>query len=178
MKVLFLLTPSVTYSRTEVNILKAFAGEGGRIVFIGENPGYYGNGIQVENQLLVDLGAQLTNSTSYASCSGSDNQPAANIRPHQTTAGVTNLNVPCATEILLGPNDYALVVGAQGQAFPGPNVPMVPVVAVAKIDLTPLSVVQTVRRSVAPKAAAVDATAVFPPGFDPTSSTGWPPKKP
>jgi uncharacterized protein YjdB len=188
-KVLYLMNPKSTFSKTEVNNLKAFAGEGGRIVFIGENPGYYGSGIQIENQLLLDLGAQLTNSTGYASCSGADDQPAANIRTHQTTTGVTDLNVPCATEILLGPNDYAIVVGPQGTARPGPGVPLVPVVAVAKIDLTPLPGPNgggslTTRRPVAPQKAPKpastnpNATVLFPPGFDPTSSTGWPTKKP
>ena len=40
-RVVFLMTPTTAYSNGEVNNLKSFAAGGGRIVFIGENGGYY-----------------------------------------------------------------------------------------------------------------------------------------
>ena len=41
-KVLFLWLPCQEYSREEVNVLKAFASEGGRIIFVGEHVDFFG----------------------------------------------------------------------------------------------------------------------------------------
>lgn len=132
-KVLFLETPTTNYSVAELNTLKLFAAQGGRIVFIGENGGYYGTGIPIENALLLDLGGQLTNEAALASCSFGWNIGAANLRPHQVTTGVTSLYVPCASPIDPGVNDYPIAFNQRDS-----DGALVPVIAVAKIDLTPI----------------------------------------
>jgi hypothetical protein len=58
-KALFLWIPSATYSTSEVNAFKRFAAEGGRIIFVGENAGFYGCCFALQNDLLEAFGATL-----------------------------------------------------------------------------------------------------------------------
>jgi uncharacterized protein YjdB len=138
-RVLYLLTPRSDYSLTEVNNLKAFAQGGGRIVFIGENPAYYITGVSSENNLFADLGLDMANAFTSASCSGF-NVPAANIRTHQTTTGVTSLFIPCGAAISIGPNEYTIAVAPDGASN------LVPIIAAGKIDVTPLSQGESIGR--------------------------------
>ena len=133
-KAILLLTPSTPFSDTEINILKQFAAEGGRIIFSGEHGGYYGSYVgPVENAFFAKMGGQLTNTNAIVACSGSWVIPQSSIRPHQVTAGLTGVAIPCASGINLGPNDYALFYDALGTTVVG---------AVAKIDLTPIPIAQ------------------------------------
>jgi hypothetical protein len=129
-KLLFLVLPTDPFSDADANVLKQFAGEGGRIVFIGEHGDFYGTYIPtVENPLFEKLGAQLTNTGAQIHCGGHFQMPATSLRPHQTTEGMTGVMMGCASTITLGDNDYAIVYDAtQGHI----------IAAVAKIDLTPL----------------------------------------
>lgn len=128
-KLLFLVLPNTPYSDAEINVLKQFAGEGGRIVFIGEHGGFYPTQIEtVENPFLAKMGAQLTNTGATIDC-GYNTLPQTSIRPHQITEGLTNVTMACASQITLGPNDYALVYGSDGVSI---------IAAVARIDVTPL----------------------------------------
>ncbi|HEY4303323.1 MAG TPA: Ig-like domain-containing protein [Gemmatimonadaceae bacterium] len=132
-KVFLILVPTTAFSVAEVNILKQFAGEGGRIVFSGENGGYYGSSIDpVENVFFTQMGAQLRNSVTQVNCTGGTQWvvPATSLRPHQVTTGLTGVSIPCASGIVPGPNDYALIYDYLGTSV---------VAAVAKIDLTPLT---------------------------------------
>ena len=131
-RVVFLMTPVTFYSAAEVNGLKSFAAGGGRIVYIGENLGYYVGGAQVENALLSDLGSGMSISGALVNCSNFT-VDAAHIRAHQTTTGVTSLDVPCASGLSLGPNDYAIVLGQVGETST-----FVPVIAALKVDVTPI----------------------------------------
>ncbi len=128
-KVIFLELPSVPFSNAEINVLKQFAADGGRIVYVGEHQGYYGNNIfNVENPFFHAMGAQLTNTGGALDC-GYNVLPASVLRPHQITTGMTNVEMACSSTISLGPNDYALMY----------NSDMIHVfAAVAKIDVTPL----------------------------------------
>jgi hypothetical protein len=127
-KLVFIWTPTATVGVDDVNALKQFAGQGGRVVVVGENAGYMGvAGIAAENQLLVDLGAQLTNQGGclvqgeYAPAEGT----------HQLVAGVSQIFMACVSSMTPGPDDFVLF-----RASPGGEV----VGAVAKIDLTLLPI--------------------------------------
>ncbi|MDB4908730.1 MAG: hypothetical protein JWO05_3514 [Gemmatimonadetes bacterium] len=137
-KVLFLWMPVTPYSPHEINILKSFAAEGGRIIFIGEHSGYYGsNGVATENAFFSSMGAQMTNAGGAFDC-GQAIAPAGRIFPHQITTGVVNLAYACASEVIPGPNDYVLLRSLDGTHVLG---------AVAKVDLTPISEPATSRMS-------------------------------
>jgi hypothetical protein len=126
-KVVFVFTPGAALPRADVNALKQFAGEGGRVVIVGENANYMGvAGLAAENQLLADLGARLTNQGgclvpgAYAPAEGS----------HQLVAGVPQIFMNCVSSMTPGPNDFVLFRAASaGREVVG---------AVAKIDVTPL----------------------------------------
>lgn len=106
-KVLILGNPCDFFTLNEVNALKTFASEGGRVVYFGEHAGYYGSCIPIENQLLADLGAVMSNLGSAFDC-GSVTLTPASLRPHQITAGMTSVTVGCSSAIALGPNDFPL----------------------------------------------------------------------
>lgn len=132
-KVLILWNPTIGYTSTEINAFKKFAGEGGRIVFVGEHSGFY-PGVPVENQFLLDMGAEFTNIGASIDClqSGSDPYPiipATSIRAHQVMTGVNQVTLACSSQAVPGPNDFALF-------FDRGNT--VALAGVAKIDLTPL----------------------------------------
>jgi hypothetical protein len=124
-KVLFLWLPGTPYSVAEVNTLKAFAAEGGRIVFNGEHDGFYGSQIDpVENDLLRKMGAQLKN----VRLALTPPIGPSEVRAHQVTTGVTGFTFAATSTLLPGVNDFPLFVDTSGNVLAG----------VAKIDVTPL----------------------------------------
>jgi hypothetical protein len=128
-KVLFLWLPRIAFTLEEINSMKAFAEEGGRIVFVGEwNTYYTQQGLDVENQFLINMGAVLRNTGGAVDC-GYNTLTAESIRPHQVTQGVTELTIACASIIEPGPGDYPLFYDTSGQHLLG---------GVAVIDTTPL----------------------------------------
>ncbi len=128
-KVIFLWNPTIPYTRNDINGFKAFAAQGGRIVFLGEHVGFYGQaGIDTENQFLADMGSQFTNVGAIISCI--ETIPANQITQHQTTTGLTAITIPCASQALPGPNDFPLFFESGGRAVAG----------VAKISTIPLPV--------------------------------------
>jgi len=128
-KVIFLWNPTVPYTRTDINGFKLFASQGGRIVFLGEHIGFYQQaGIDTENQFLADMGSQFTNVGAVIACI--ETIPAAQIQAHQTTAGLTDITIACASEAQPGPNDFPLFFESTGLAVAG----------VAKISTVPLPV--------------------------------------
>lgn len=129
LKVIFLWLSTQTYPVAEINALKLFAAEGGRIVYVGEWDGFLGaTGIAVENQFLSDMGAQMQNIGDAVDC-GSVDLPGTSLRAHQITTGMTGVRVGCASVIVPGPNDFALF-------FDSTNTKVL--AGVAKIDVTPL----------------------------------------
>ncbi len=130
-KVMVLWMPLVSYGRTEINAFKAFAAQGGRIIYIGEREPFYTTaGIAIENQFLRDMGAQLTNVGLEWDC-GYVTIPSASIRAHQVTAQVSSVRIACASEMVLGPNDAPLFYDTSNTHL---------LAGVAKIDFTPLPV--------------------------------------
>jgi hypothetical protein len=126
-KVIFIWTPGATLPVDDVNGLKQFAGQGGRVVVVGENAGFMGTeGLAAENQLLSDLGAQLTNQGGclvpgeYVLAEGT----------HQLVSGISQVFMWCVSPMTPGPNDFVLFRASGGEV----------VGAVAKIDLTLLPI--------------------------------------
>jgi len=159
-KVILLVTPRTTFAVSEINVLKNFAAEGGRIIYMGEFEGYFTTSdIAVENDFLAKMGAVAHNGGQNRLCTGTTTL----IAPHQITTGVTSIAFACASEMdVLGPNDYALFRDPSTQAVIG---------AVAKIDLQPLSsnLVPTAVRGMGPRASLVRPSTTVP-----ASPTGVP----
>jgi hypothetical protein len=106
-KILVLWLPTVFYTVPEINAMKLFSSQGGRIIFIGEHANFYGGGFPAQNDFLTKMGAQMTNVGDFIDC-GYNVQPAASLRAHQITTGMTNVTMGCSSQILLGANDFAL----------------------------------------------------------------------
>lgn len=116
-KVIFLWLPRINYSVAEINALKKFANEGGRIVFIGEWDVFYGSdGIAIQNQFLVNMGAVMRNIGQAVDCLYQDGfgnflhprLPGTSLRAHPITRDMAHLTIACASVIELGPADYPL----------------------------------------------------------------------
>lgn len=157
-KVIFLWLPRVAYTVAEINTLKDFANEGGRIVFIGEWDGFYGStGLAVENQFLINMGAVMRNVGLAVDC-GYNTLPFASLRPHPITRDMTNLTIACASVIQLGPNDFPLFFDRSNRIVLG---------GVAQIDTNPITELKNARL------APDDQTRLRILGeLDPTKTTG------
>jgi hypothetical protein len=112
-KAIFLWNPVDIFTLGEVTVLRQFAAEGGRIVFIGEHVGFYDTtGINTENQFLRDMGAQMTNTGGFVDCVDTLGNyavlPQSSLRTHQVTTGLTGLTLACASVIQPGPQDFPL----------------------------------------------------------------------
>lgn len=139
-KIIFILLPRVNYTVEEINTLKEFASEGGRIVFVGEWDGYYGTGIAVENQFLMNMGAVLTNTGGAVDCALSISGPyivlpSSSNRSHQIMEGIVDLTVACASVIVPGPSDFPLFYDTTNTKV---------LAGVAEIDTDPISELETV----------------------------------
>jgi hypothetical protein len=129
-KILFLWLPKIQFSVAEINEMKSFAEEGGRIIFIGEWDGFYTNvGLAVENQFLINMGAFMRNVGNAVDC-GYNILPATSLRPHPIMRDITNLTIACASVIELGPNDFALYYNIANNLV---------LAGVAQIDTAPIS---------------------------------------
>lgn len=127
-KVVILVVPSIDYTVAEINGLKSFAAEGGRIVFIGEHDKYY-NSINIENQFLTNMGAVLRNTGGAVDC-GATVIPSSSNSDHPIMEGIDEITMACASVIEPGPNDFVLWHDTSGtKALAG----------VARIDTTPIS---------------------------------------
>jgi hypothetical protein len=124
-KLLFVWLPASTLATADVNGLKRFASEGGRVIVVGENIYAVGEeGIAAENALLGQLGAQLTNTGDCAV----PGEYAPAVGNHDLVSGVTAIFMNCVSTMTPGPNDYPLFEDSRHLV----------VGAVAKIDVTPL----------------------------------------
>ncbi len=127
-RVIFLWMPNVYYTWQEINALKTFAQEGGRIVFIGEHGSYY-SGFHVENRFFSDMGSQMTVQGAFLDC-GFNTLPADRILPGQVTEGMTQYRMACSSRLYPGPDDVALILSRQ--------LPDAVIVAQGAIDFTHL----------------------------------------
>ncbi|HEY0776922.1 MAG TPA: hypothetical protein VGD56_03050, partial [Gemmatirosa sp.] len=122
------LRPQQSLTRDEINALKQFSSEGGRIVVQGEWLNSFTQaGINAENALLTSLGSQLQNlATNVMTTSGGSYATA--VAAHQVTTGFTQLWFNASSTVSPGPNDFILVHALTGEA----------IVGVTKVDPTPL----------------------------------------
>lgn len=134
-KIIWLVMPTQAYTVAEINTLKRFAAEGGRIIFVGEWEGYY-NHIPVQNQFLLNMGAVLTNTGGAVDCfaEAGTQLPNASNRVHPIMEGIEQLSISCSSVIEPGPQDYALYYDISNT-----NV----LSGVAKIDTSPISELKT-----------------------------------
>src|SRR5207244_5058297 len=101
-KLLFLVLPTSSYSTDEINTLKAFAADGGRIVYVGEHDGIYADEIGgVENPFLRDMGTNLSAVGAQLDC-GLVILPASSLRASPITAGMTEVEMGCASQLSIG----------------------------------------------------------------------------
>jgi hypothetical protein len=127
-KVLFLWIPTTAYPTAEINALKQFAEEGGRIVFVGEHVQFYGQqNIDDQNALLEALGVALRNSGGSFDCNEHIVLPATSLGAHQVMDGLSSLTIACSSEVALG-GDIPLYMDSSGTHV---------LSAVGAIDTTP-----------------------------------------
>jgi hypothetical protein len=123
---IWLWTPTVEFTTAEVNALKQFVTEGGRILFIGENAGFYGAaGMATMNNFFIRMGVSIRgiSGTSHVGY-----QTSTNIVPHPLTAGVDALRWAGGGVLEVGPEadlmfydmTGALLVGATEPIDPAP----------------------------------------------------------
>ena len=137
-KIILLALPNVQYTLEEINTLKQFASEGGRIIFMGEHEGFYGSsGIAIENQFLVNIGAVLFNTGGSIDC-GYVELPTESNRVHPIMQSVETLTIGCASVIEPGEGDFALFYDSTNELVLG---------GVAKIDTAPIAELAQVERS-------------------------------
>ncbi|HET7360469.1 MAG TPA: hypothetical protein VFI78_00890, partial [Salinimicrobium sp.] len=149
-KIIFLVMPTVEYTVSEINTLKAFAAEGGRIVFVGEYEGFYQH-IPVQNAFLLSMGAVLTNTGGAVDCNYTVIPESSN-RVHPIMNGIVDLTIACASVIVPGEGDFALFYDTTNTHV---------LAGVAKIDTAPISETE------APMARKYQA-----PTFEPVSNPG------
>jgi hypothetical protein len=114
-KVLVLWVPREAYTAAEVNAMKAFAAEGGRVVFIGEYAGVYGaSGLAVQNDLLANLGSGIVNTAVDVNCGDYFSVSGPSLAPHSVTAGVDSLIMGCSSVVDLGPLDAPIFYDTSG----------------------------------------------------------------
>jgi hypothetical protein len=129
-KVIMLVMPMFQYTVEEINSLKLFAAQGGRIIFLGEHEPYYGSGIAIENQFLLNMGAVLQNTGGALDCGSYFQAPPNMDVIHPIMEGVGEISIACASVIEPGEGDFALFYDTTNTSVLG---------GVAKIDTTPIS---------------------------------------
>jgi hypothetical protein len=108
-KAMVLYLGCAPFTDSEVNALKQFASEGGRVIYVGEYASLYtAPCISIENDLLKRLGAVMSNVGNDIDCGQHFQLPAASLRAHQITQGMNGVTMGCSSEIVLGPSDFAL----------------------------------------------------------------------
>lgn len=107
-KAIILWNPNVNYTVDELNALKQFAAEGGRIIFVGEHGSFY-SGFVLENAFLRDMGSNMRVHGAFVDC-GYVNLPASSMRPHPITDGVGRITIACSSVLTLAEGDAALYV--------------------------------------------------------------------
>lgn len=109
-KVLFLWVPQIHFTLSEINVLKQFAQEGGRIVYIGE---FFGddNRTAVINQLMLNLGVSIRDLGDQVDCDPVYVVilPETSIRPHPITEGITDITMGCSSVAEVGAEATPLI---------------------------------------------------------------------
>lgn len=170
-RAIILWNPNVPYTTAELNSLKLFASQGGRIIFVGEHGSFY-SGFALENSFLQIMGSPMRVVPSFVDC-GYVDLPASSIKPHPITAGVTSLTMGCSSVLELGEGDLPLYVddGLGSDSYDGiPCNATCVLAAVTKIDTTPIVEGQV---ATGQRAMRTRTPTGVPPIPNPKSSTGY-----
>ena len=122
-KVVWLWLPNGNFTTNQVNGLKSFAAEGGRILMTGENDAFL-----VANGALTTLLGQLGSGMSINSGVQLVSNTLTDITAAQLTTGVTQVEIATASSIDLGSSDTSLVRDDAGNTAIG----------VTTVDTTPI----------------------------------------
>lgn len=109
-RVIFLWQPTTAYTTAEINGLKQFAENGGRIVFVGEHGGFYTAIDTVQNPFLDAMGSDAENQGGQVDC-GRTIIPESSIDDprHQITQGLGSVSMGCSSVMNpIGPSDHVL----------------------------------------------------------------------
>ena len=142
-KVLVLFHPEVAYTGAEINTMKQFVADGGRIVFIGERGGFYGstNIANVANPFLKDMGAKSTIVAAEID-GGQTKVPASSLNTtHQVMTGLTGIEHAATSKMTLDPGDTFLIKSQDGTST---------VAAAVKINTTSITTAAPTLTSVSP----------------------------
>lgn len=105
-KVVFLWNPTVSFQKKEVNALKSFMTEGGRIVFVGENKDFVGaNGINALNRLLNDLRVPMQVNSDNVDCAATTLAASSINGANLIMSGVGSLAINCASSTTMSASD-------------------------------------------------------------------------
>lgn len=112
-KVIFLFWPAVTYTAAEVASLKAFAQQGGRIVYVYEQDSGPQTLTKVQNAFLQSIGSPTRAVAGSFACAqpGTTRRfiPKTSLRDYQVTAGLNGLLAACASSYTVGLGDLPLI---------------------------------------------------------------------
>jgi hypothetical protein len=119
-KLVVLNNPVYPFSTTEINSLKAFSSQGGRILFVGENPAYYYEGYRtgIENPLLAALGSSITVNGSCSAPGEFITTTAHQVTTGVATSGAGSIYMNCASyhtghgarDVAIGRDSYSRVM--------------------------------------------------------------------
>jgi hypothetical protein len=132
---IWLWTPTVEFTTAEVNALKQFVTEGGRILFIGENAGFYGAaGMATMNNFFIRMGVSIRgiSGTSHVGY-----QTSTNIVPHPLTAGVDALRWAGGGVLEVGPEADLMFYDMTGALLVGATEPIDPTPLTGREDFPP-----------------------------------------
>jgi len=111
---LWAVQPADNYTSAEVNTMKSFLDEGGRIAFMGEHGGFAPDENNRISVAIAALGGHISivneaPDTGYRDATVEDGQ----ILPHSLTTGVNIYNYGCFAPLLIGGGAQALMVGEE-----------------------------------------------------------------
>ncbi len=122
-RLLYLWLPRQVFTVAEINTLKQFLANGGRIVFIADRPDYYGAaGTRTLNQFLADMGSTAASAPGAFDCGGYRDLPLGDLAPHRVTQGASSVRVRCTGALTVGLRDFILFRDAAGQHVTGASV--------------------------------------------------------
>ena len=135
-RTVILCLPRSSYGPVEINNLKQFVAEGGRVIFVGEHISFYGTtGFTAENKFFADMGAATTVTPAFIDCVSSAH-PAywvlspPSLRATSLTAGMSQVTMACSSTLTLGPADVALYYDDTNSEV---------LAAVSRVSITPMS---------------------------------------
>lgn len=135
-RTVILCLPRSSYGPVEINNLKQFVAEGGRVIFVGEHISFYGpSGFAAENKFLADMGAATTVTPAFIDCVSTAHPvywvlSPPSLRATSLTAGMSQVTMACSSKLTLGPADVALYYDDTNSDV---------LAAVSRVSITPMS---------------------------------------